>query len=249
MESARLVSERTQVRGERRSEAQSPLASPGCKAGTLPLSYDPAGREGIEPSLRVLEAWPVTMTLRPKDSAARCHSPRATRRGIEPLSLHRQWSCGTTRITGQGGDGRGSNPPPQGHNLPSSPDEYRHRSLGAGAPRPADMPSEWVVVESHHVLSGFNRALSLDQLTTRAWLSSRRDDLGAPGGNRTRHRPLERRASWPLDDRGTQSPRPESNRSLPLTRRVLAPSSCKGTHSTTSAHQLQRKESNLRKTG
>ena len=33
------------------------LASPGCKPGTLPLSYDPeAGREGIEPSLRVLEA-------------------------------------------------------------------------------------------------------------------------------------------------------------------------------------------------
>jgi len=29
------------------------------------LSYDPAGREGIEPSLRVLEARPVTMTLRP----------------------------------------------------------------------------------------------------------------------------------------------------------------------------------------
>ena len=51
------------------------LASPGCRPGTLPLSYNPesacrracgtAGGEGIEPSLRVLEARPVTMTLRP----------------------------------------------------------------------------------------------------------------------------------------------------------------------------------------
>lgn len=43
------------------------LASPGCRPGILPLKYDPAGREGIEPSLRVLEARPVTMTLRPKN--------------------------------------------------------------------------------------------------------------------------------------------------------------------------------------
>ena len=47
------------------------LASPGCRPGTLLLSYDPAGREGIEPSLRVLEARPVTMTLRPRSSATR----------------------------------------------------------------------------------------------------------------------------------------------------------------------------------
>lgn len=43
------------------------LASPGCRPGSLPLKYDPAGREGIEPSLRVLEARLVTMTLRPKN--------------------------------------------------------------------------------------------------------------------------------------------------------------------------------------
>ncbi len=44
------------------------------------------------------------------------------------------------------GDGRGSNPPPQVHGLPSSPDEYRHRDLW------------WVVVESHHVLLVFSQA-------------------------------------------------------------------------------------------
>ena len=71
------------------------LASPGCKPGTLPLSYDPAaGREGIEPSLRVLEAQPVTMTLRPTMAI----SP-APRRGIEPLSPHGQWGCDASRIT------------------------------------------------------------------------------------------------------------------------------------------------------
>lgn len=51
-------------------------------------------------------------------SAAACAA--ATRRGIEPLSPHRQWGCDASRITGQWGDGRGSNPPPQGHGLPSS---------------------------------------------------------------------------------------------------------------------------------
>lgn len=74
------------------------------------MSYNPAGRDGIEPPLRVLEARPVTMTLRP-----------AARRGIEPPSLHGQWSCDASRITGQRGGGRESNPPPQGHDLPSSP--------------------------------------------------------------------------------------------------------------------------------
>jgi hypothetical protein len=38
-------------------------------------------------------------------------------------------------------------------------------------PSPCEHP--WVVVESHHVLSGFNRALSLDQLTTRCRAPSR----------------------------------------------------------------------------
>jgi hypothetical protein len=56
------------------------LASPGCRPGILPLNYDPAGREGIEPSLRVLEARLVTMTLRPKNGdkcAKRFHCPQA----------------------------------------------------------------------------------------------------------------------------------------------------------------------------
>ena len=59
------------------------LASPGCRPGTLLLSYDPAGREGIEPSLRVLEARPVTMTLRPRSSAT-----RIGKEVIAPVSGH-----------------------------------------------------------------------------------------------------------------------------------------------------------------
>ena len=71
VESARLVTERTESTKwtesvEAHEAKRSALASPGCKPDTLPLSYDPAaGREGIEPSLRVLEARLVTMTLRP----------------------------------------------------------------------------------------------------------------------------------------------------------------------------------------
>ena len=92
------------------------LASPGCRPGALPLSYDPAGCEGIEPSLRVLEARPVTMTLQPVGVFA-------ARRGVEPLSHRRRRHCDTGRITGRSakqGGGRGSNPPPQVHGLPSS---------------------------------------------------------------------------------------------------------------------------------
>ena len=57
------------------------LASPGCRPGILPLNYDPAGREGIEPSLRVLEARPVTMTLRPTSSATRIEEEIIARQG------------------------------------------------------------------------------------------------------------------------------------------------------------------------
>ena len=112
----------------RRAERESNPRAIGCEPGTLPLSYDPAGREGIEPSLRVLEARPVTMTLHPKYrrresekrslppkgghasierrrlGSNRCtpllHSPMAARRGIEPLSPHGQWGCDASRITG-----------------------------------------------------------------------------------------------------------------------------------------------------
>jgi len=60
------------------------------------LSYNPAGCEGIEPSLRVLEARPVTMTLHPKISATRIEeeviapigghaSIEAEAFGIEPM--------------------------------------------------------------------------------------------------------------------------------------------------------------------
>jgi hypothetical protein len=49
------------------------------------------------------------------------------------------------------GDGRESNPPPQGHSLPSSQTSTATMIF-----------TSRVVVDSHHVLSGFNRALSLD---------------------------------------------------------------------------------------
>ena len=41
------------------------LALPGCKPGVLPLNYDPAGREGIEPSRSSFGGSAVAMTLRP----------------------------------------------------------------------------------------------------------------------------------------------------------------------------------------
>jgi hypothetical protein len=113
------------------------LASPGCRPGALPLSYDPAGCEGIEPSLRVLEARPVTMTLQPIGVFA-------ARRGVEPLSHRRRRHCDTGRITGRTaklGGGRGSNPPPQVHGLPSSPDEYRHHATEPPPGVEPDLPA------------------------------------------------------------------------------------------------------------
>ena len=64
-----------------------------------------AGHEGIEPPLRVLEARLVTMTLLPmrtrgsRLSFEAVRSAPAPRTGIEPVSLHRQWSCDASRIT------------------------------------------------------------------------------------------------------------------------------------------------------
>lgn len=129
------------------------LASFGCRPKILPLKYDPmfAGRERIERSLRGLEARRVTMTLRPVRKARR--SLAAPRRGIEPLSSDRQSARDPVASRGMrnGGDGRGSNPPPHVHSVPSSPDEYRHQE-----------DEKWIVVGSHHVLLGFGQALSLD---------------------------------------------------------------------------------------
>ncbi len=198
---------------------------PRVQAGDSPFelrSRSRAGCEGIEPSLRVLEARPVTMTLRPKNSA--------TRRGIEPLSLHRQWSCDASRITGQRGDGRESNPPPQGHGLPSSPDEYRH----SGSPWSRTTFSR-ASTERYHSTS----SRPVPVVAT--------DNISAPGGSRTRHSPLERRASLPLDDRGQRA----------LVRNRTGASRLRGGRSTIELQghaqggraQLQRKESNLRKTG
>lgn len=76
------------------------LASPGCRPGILPLNYDPdskpraktgsAGREGIEPSLRVLEARLVTMTLRPRTATRvrRGHCPQV---GLPPDAADDGW--------------------------------------------------------------------------------------------------------------------------------------------------------------
>ena len=78
------------------------LASPGCKPGVLPLNYDPAGREGIEPSRLSFGGSAVAMT-RPKSgnkgrkeliapkSGQRPESPRVVGAvGFEPMysSLH-----------------------------------------------------------------------------------------------------------------------------------------------------------------
>ena len=154
------------------------LASPGCKPGVLPLNYDPAGREGIEPSRLSFGGSAVAMT-RPKSGnkgrkeliapkvgnaprvlawSGRLDSNRCTphcicrapRTGVEPVSLHGQWSCDAGRITrqfwrprqgsnlhslgledrclihsatGTWGDVRESNPSSPGHGRPSSPDE------------------------------------------------------------------------------------------------------------------------------
>lgn len=72
------------IGSSRVESARVELASPGCRPGALPLSYDPAGCEGIEPPLRGLEARPVAMTLQPVGAA---------RRGVEPLSHRRRRRC------------------------------------------------------------------------------------------------------------------------------------------------------------
>lgn len=41
------------------------------------------------------------------------------------------------------------------------------------------VPTVWVVVDSHHLLLGFNQALSLDQLTTRL-LQRKESNLHGP---------------------------------------------------------------------
>jgi hypothetical protein len=45
---------------------RTPIPAVRVQRSPVELSPQLAGREGIEPSLRVLEARPVTMTLRPK---------------------------------------------------------------------------------------------------------------------------------------------------------------------------------------
>ena len=93
------------------------------------------------------------------DSAT--HEGLATKRpvaGFEPLSLHRRWSCDASCITRHKrrknvfrvADGE-SNPPPQGHGLPSSQTSTATMFF-----------TSWVVVGSHQVLPVFSRALSLD---------------------------------------------------------------------------------------
>jgi hypothetical protein len=193
-----------------------------------------AGREGIEPSLRVLEARPVTMTLRPKNSATRIeeeviapnsghasierrrlglnrctpplHSPRATRRGIEPLSLHRQWSCDASRITGQRGDGRESNPPPQGHGLPSSQTSTVTVGRRGVAPRSLGLQPSAITRLAHDP----RPAVVTDHISAPGGSRRRDGEADAPrfmaeSHEATHHRPLERRASLPLDDRGLRA--------------------------------------------
>lgn len=64
------------------------IASPGCRPGVLPLNYGPAGREGIEPSLRVLKARQATLALRPKNGdkcVKRLIAPNQGRPPVKPL--------------------------------------------------------------------------------------------------------------------------------------------------------------------
>ena len=142
------------------------------------------------------------MTLRPR--LERGATLRGTRRGIEPLSLHRQWSCDASRITG---------------NRVTDGNRTRLRRVTA-CPRPRRVPSPYSHSGSPWSRTTFSRAS-----TERYHSTSSRP---VPAGVRTPHRPLEGRASWPLDDRAIRSPRPGSNRNLPLTRRVLVRSSSAG---------------------
>src|SRR5262249_40038577 len=81
--------------GQAVESARIELASSGCKPDVLPLNYNPAGREGIEPSLRVLEARLVTMTVRPKE--------RGDVRGSNPPpSVHSRPSSQTSNVTMSG---------------------------------------------------------------------------------------------------------------------------------------------------
>jgi hypothetical protein len=191
------------------------LASPGCRPGTLPLSYDPASREGIEPSLRVLEARPVTMTLRPMN---------AWRLVGESNPSHSMDSGAATPVASRGSRVTGGN--------------RTHLHAFTARPRPRRVPSHRIHFVGRRGLAPRSPALQAGAITRLA-----HDPRFAPlGGNRRRRRAawagshaatprrsFEGRASSPLDDSGRRSPRPGSNRSLPLTRRVLVLSSYEGT--------------------
>jgi hypothetical protein len=79
----------------------------------------------------------------------------AARRGIEPLSPHGQWGCDASRITGH-----------QHALRVTDGNRTRLRRVTVCPRRQTStvtaLTQPWVVVESHHVLSVFSRALSLD---------------------------------------------------------------------------------------
>ena len=101
-------------------------------------------------------------------------------------------------------------------------------------------------MESHHVLSGFNRALSLDQLTTH----HRQHDGAAPlEGLAPIIARLKGEHPGCLDDRGVPEPSSGLEPDPPAYEAGARAIELQGHALHGERDQLQRKESNLRRTG
>lgn len=212
------------------------------------MSYDPeAGREGIEPSLRVLEAQLVTMTLRPRRATKeRRGAPEwaapiksghlgsnqnvllaafARRLVGESNPSHPMDSGAATPVASRGEIARGPKTAPSRTSGVTYGDRTRLRGF-TFHPRPRRVTSPSMAQACAGGLP-WSRTTFFRSSGGR-YYSTSSQPLSALGGTCTRHRALERRASWLLDDEGPE-PSPGIEPDPPAYGAGARPSSRKGT--------------------
>ncbi len=152
-----------------------------------------AGREGIEPSLRVLEAQLVTMTLRPRRA-------RFARRLVgESNPSHPMDSGAATPVASRGENAGGPKAAPSRTNGVTYGDRTRLRGF-TFHPRPRRVTSPSMAQACAGGLP-WSRTTFFRSSGGR-YYSTSSQPLSALGGTCTRHRALERRTSLLLDDEG-----------------------------------------------
>ncbi len=147
----------------------------------------------------------------------------APRRGIEPLSPHGQWGCDASRIT------RRNRRRVEGRAEQTNGVTYGNRTRLRGFtfhPRPRRVTSPSMAQACAGGLP-WSRTTFFRSSGGR-YYSTSSQPLSALGGTCTRHRALERRASWLLDDEGPE-PSPGIEPDPPAYGAGARPSSRKGT--------------------